>query len=149
MMNLADQREPSAGQALGEMKFPQRVGAIQRRGGHLTDDPVELPPAARRGDLYPPQVVIQVDLAVFLPHRMMQLPRDVDELVAQRFQQMQPAAHVVPEHLETELAVEVGRVDDRHLQRVRVQVRRLAVEQHGVHTVESFHAPPAFCSIVR
>jgi hypothetical protein len=33
-------------------------------------------------------------------------------------------------------------VDDRDLQRVGVQVRRLAVQKHGVHAVESLHIPP-------
>ena len=38
--------------------------------------------------------------------------------------------------------VEVGGVDDRDLERVRVQVRRLAVQKHGVHAVESLHVSP-------
>ncbi len=45
-------------------------------------------------------------------------------------------------HVECELAVEVGGMDDRDLERVRVQVRRLAVQKHGVHAVESLHVPP-------
>src|SRR5271155_3088386 len=84
-------------------------------------------------------MVVQVDIAVLQPHRMVQPPGDVNELVAQRFQQMQTPAKVVPEGVEAKLAVAAG-VDDRHLQRVRVQVGRLAVKQHGVHAVESFHA---------
>src|SRR5581483_5786905 len=91
---------------------------------------------------HPPQVIVQVDLAILLPHRVMQTPRDVNKLVAQRFQQMQSTAYVTAEHLETEFSVEVRGVDHGHLQRVRVQVGRLAVEQHRVHAVESLHTPP-------
>ena len=96
----------SSGQTLGEVKFPQRPVAIQRRGGHLADDVVELSSTARRGHPHAAQVVIEIDFAVFLPHRMMQLPGNVNELVAQRLQQMQPAAHMMAEHVETEFAVE-------------------------------------------
>jgi hypothetical protein len=144
MMHFADHREPTPGQALGEMKLPQRAATVQRRRGDLADDLVELSPPAGRRHLHPPQVVVQVDVAVLQPHRMVQAPRDINELVAQRVQQVQPAAQMTAESLVIEFAVEVRRVDDGHFQRVRVQVGRLAVEQHGVHAVESFHASPAF-----
>ena len=64
----------------------------------------------------------------------------------QRLEKMQPPCHGPPEHVEGELArlcrPVVGGVHDRDLERVRVQVRRLAVQQHGVHAVESLHIPP-------
>lgn len=44
--------------------------------------------------------------------------------------------------IERESALELGGMDDGHLQGVRVQVRCLAVQQHGVHAVESLHTPP-------
>jgi hypothetical protein len=141
VMDLADQRKPAPGQPLGEMKLPQGAGAVQRRRRDLADDLVEFSAAARCGHLHPAQVVVQIDLAVLLPHRVMQLPGNVHQLVAQWLEQMQPTAHVVAESVEAEPAVAAGRVDHRHLQRVRVQVGGLAVEQHGVHAVESLHAP--------
>src|ERR1700733_8434524 len=85
-------------------------------------------------------MIVKVDIAVLQPHRMMQPPGDVNELVAQRFQQMQTPAKVAAEVIEAEVCVAARRIDDRHLKRVRVQVGRLAVKQHGVHAVESFHA---------
>jgi len=71
MMNLADQSEPIPGQTLGEMKLPQWAAAVQRRGGNLSDDLVELPAATGCRHLHPANVVIQVDVAVLQPHRVM------------------------------------------------------------------------------
>ena len=142
VMHLADQGEPIVGHPLGEMELPQRAIAVQRRAGDLADDLVELAAAAGAGHLHPAQVIVEVDLAVLHPHRVVQLPRDVDEPVAQRVQQVQPALDRPSKHVEVEVAVEVGSVDDRDLQGVRVQVGGLAVQQHGVHAVESLHAHP-------
>ena len=109
VVDLADQREASAGQPFGEVELPQWSAAVQGRGGDLADDGVELSTAAGRRHLHPPQVVIQVDLAVLQPHRMVQPPGDVDELVAQRFQQMQPTEQMTPEGIEVELGFAAGR----------------------------------------
>src|SRR4029077_8175819 len=90
----------------------------------------------------PTKVVVQVDGAVFQPHGVVESGRDVDEPVPQRVEQVQPPGDGPSEHVEGELAVEVRGVHDCDLERVRVQVRRLAVQQHGVHAVESLHIPP-------
>ncbi len=146
-MQLADEREFAVGHAFDEMKLPQWAVAIQRGAGDVTDDLVEFSPAAGGAHLYPPQVVVEVNLAVFQPHRVMQSPRNVDELVAQRIQPMQPAQQRVPEQLESELVL--GSVDDRDLERVRMQVRALGVQQHRIHAVEPLHstiiAAPTSC----
>lgn len=142
MVHFADEREAVVRHSLGEVELPQRVGAVERCAGDPSDHLVELAATARARHLDTAQVIVEVDRAVLEPHRMMQLPRDVDESVPQRVEQVQPSGDGASEHVERELAVEVGGVDDRHLQRVRVQVGRLAVEQHGVHAVESLHIQP-------
>ena len=91
VVHLPDEREFVVGHPFGEVKLPQRPAAIQWRAGDLPDHLVELSAATGGGHLHSPQVVIQVDLAILQPHRMVQSPRNVDELVAQRVQQMQPA----------------------------------------------------------
>src|SRR6202044_3586797 len=53
---------------------------------------------------------------------------------------MQTPAKVAAEVIEAEVSIAARRIDDRPLQRVRVQVGHLAVKQHCVHAVESFHA---------
>ena len=62
------------------------------------------------------QVVVEVDVAVLHPHRVVQFERDVDELVAQRRQCVQPRIGHLPEHLEV-VAVDSGHVDDADLER--------------------------------
>ena len=142
MVHLADQSEAVVGHPLGEVELPQRSAAVQWRAGDLADHLVEFAPAAGVWDLHPAQVIVEVDRAVLHPHRMVQSPRDVDESVPQWVEEVQAARDGPAEHLEVELALVVGGVDDRHLQRVGVQVRRLAVQQHGVHAVESLHNTP-------
>ena len=52
---------------------------------------------------------------------------------------MEPSPKLRPEEFEGELSLEVRHVDDADLQRVLVDVRGLAVQQHRVPTVEPFH----------
>ena len=142
VVHLADESEAVVGQSLGEVEFPQRVATVQRAAGDLADHLVEFAAAAGSRHLHPAQVIVEVDFAVLHPHRVVHLPRDVDEAVAQRVQQMQAAPDRLSKHVKGEVAVEVGGVDDRDLHRVGVQIGRLAVQQHGVHAVESLHVPP-------
>ena len=109
-MHLADQSEAVVGHALGEVELPQRAAAVQGSAGDLPDDLIEFSPAAGGGHLNPAQVVVEVDRAVFHPHRMVEPGRDVDEPVSQRVEQVQPPRDGPAEHVEGELAVEVGGV---------------------------------------
>ncbi len=129
MVNLADERELLICHPFGEVKLPERTASVQRGAGHLTDDLVELPPPAGSRYVHSPEVVVKVDIALLEPHRVMQPPRDVDELVAQRLQQGQPFAECPTEQLVTELTGVSGGVDDRNLQGMGMQVGCLAVEQ--------------------
>ena len=146
-MHLPDQSEPLIGHALGEVEFPQRLTAVQRRAGDLADHPVEFAAPAGAGDPDATQVIVQVHRTVLQPHRVMQVPWYVDQPVAQRVQQMKPARDRAAEGLEavrgSVLAGVPRRIEYRDLQRVGVQVRGLAVQQHGVHAVEPLHAQNA------
>ena len=117
-MHLADQGEAVVGHALGEVEFPQRAAAVQGSAGDLTDDLIEFSPTARGGHVNTPKVIVEVHGAVFQPHRMVESGRNADQLVTQRVEQMQPPCDGSPEYVEGELAVEVGGVDNRDLERV-------------------------------
>ncbi len=84
MVHLPDEREAVLGHALGEVELPQGTVAVQWGAGDLADDLVEFATAAGGWDGDPAQVVVEVDGAVLKPHRVVQLPRDVDEPVAKR-----------------------------------------------------------------
>jgi hypothetical protein len=85
-------------------------------------------------------VVVEVDLAVLPPHGVMELPRDVHELVAERVELVQPPVQDLAEVLDAEgAAAQVIELDDRQLEGVHVHVRRLAVQQHSVPPAKPFH----------
>jgi len=122
-------------------KWNSHNGRLRSSGGagDFPDHLVELSATAGGGHLNSPQMVVEVDVGVLQPHRVMQSPWNVDELVAQRIQQMQPAEQRAAKHVEGEVAVAICIIDDRDLQGVRVQVGRLAVQQHRIHAVQPLH----------
>src|SRR6202022_5022322 len=72
----------------------------------------------------------------------MQSPGNLNQPVAQRFQQLESARKGTTKCVEVEFSAEVSGVDYCDLQRMRVQVGCLAVQQHGIHAVKSLHNPP-------
>ena len=133
VVDLAEHRDPAVGQALDEVHLPQRLAAVQRRAGDPADRLVELAATARAVDPVRTDVVVEVDLAVLPPHRVVELERDVDELVAERVELVEPAVDDLAELVDAELtALQLGDVDHRQLEGVHVHRRRLAVQQHSV-----------------
>ena len=141
VVNLVDDRDPVPRQSLREVHLPQRVAAVQRRAGDLADQRIEFAAPAGGRHAYLAKVVVEVDVVVLHPHGVMQLHRDVDELVAQRRQRHQPRIGHLPEQFEAE-AVDARHVQHADLQCVHVDLRRLAVQHQRVDAVESFHIPP-------
>jgi hypothetical protein len=105
----------------------------------LANDAVELAPPARGRYRYAPKVVIEVDGTVLQPHRMVQPPWDIYQFVAQRFKKMQPLGKCPTKLVEPILGAAVAGVEDRDLESMGVHVRRFAVEQKGVHSVQALH----------
>ena len=69
---------------------------------------------------------------------MVQLERDVHELAAQRRQRVQPGQRQTAEEVEI-VVRNLGHVEHADLEGVHVDFGRLAVQHHGVHTVEPLH----------
>ena len=139
VVHLADHCDPIAGQSFGVVELPQRAAAVEGRGRDRADHRVEFPPTAGRGHLHPLKVIVQIEVGLLAPNRAMQTPRCGHELIAQRLENREPGAEHLTERLECRCALESGRVDDRHLQGVLVDIRRLAGKQQHVPTAESFH----------
>ncbi len=140
-MDLVDDRDPVVGQALGDVHLPERPIAVQRGAGDLADQLVEFAAAAWRGHPGLPDVIVEVDVVVEHPHRVVQLHRNVDKLVAQRRHRLKSRKRHGTEHVEV-VAGHAGHVEDADFQGVHVNFRRLRVEHQRVHTVESFHIHP-------
>jgi hypothetical protein len=143
MMDLADKRKPVICHAFSEVELPHWTSAVEWGTGDLSDDLVEFPPPAGGGYFHSPQVIVKVNFAVLQPHGVMQPPGNVDKQVAKWVEQVQSIAEGAPEQIEVELTLVVRRVYDCDLQRVRVQVGRLAIQQHCIHAVEPLHRTPA------
>ena len=142
VMDLVDDRDAVVGQALGDIHLPERAAAIQRGAGDLADQLVEFASAARRGHPRLANVIVEVDFVVHHPHRVMQLQGNVDELIAQRRQGLQPRISDSAEQVEIEAALHIGDIEHADLERVHVDFRRLAIQHQGVHAVESLHTHP-------
>ena len=139
VVDLADHRHPTAGQPFCDVHLPERAAAVQRAGGDLTDQVVELTPAARLGYDSPSDVVVQVDLDVVQPHRVMHFPGRLDQLPSERRQGAQPLIEQFANLPEIEAARHLGDIEDADLEGVHVDPGRLKVEQQGVDAVESLH----------
>ena len=144
-MDLAEHGDSAIGETLDEVHLPQRLAAVQRGARDPADRLVEFASAAGAVDAVWPNVVVQVDFAVLPPHRVMELQRDVDQLVAERLQLVQPAVNDLAELVDSERAAsEVVEFDHRELQCVHVHGGRLGVEKHRVPAAEPFQ-PRTFC----
>jgi hypothetical protein len=78
-------------------------------------------------------VVIEVDLAILPPHRVVKLEWDVDELVAEGVQLVEPAVDDLTELVDAELtALQLGEVDHRQLEGVHMHGRSFGIQQYCV-----------------
>ena len=141
VVDLVDDRDAVVGQALGDVHLPERAIAVKRGAGDLADQLVQFAAAAGRGHPGLADVIVEVDVVVEHPHRVMQLHRDVDELVAKRRHRLQPRERHGAEQVEV-VAADIGHIQHADLERVHVDFRCLGVQHQRVHTVESLHAHP-------
>src|ERR1700676_66615 len=108
----------------------------------VADQLIQLATSTGSGHLYVANVVVQIDIVVLHPHRVMQLQRNAHKLAAKRRQGEQPRVCHLAEQLEGESALHTGHVKHADLQGVHVNFGRLAVQHQRVHAVESPHIPP-------
>ena len=123
VVHLVDDGDSPVGQPVDEVHLPQRFTAIQWGAGDFGDRVVELAPPARSGQPQRPDVVFEVHFDVFAPHRVMELPGDVDKLIAQRIQLAQPAADHLTELLDAHTPGQRAEVDDGDARVGRVRLR--------------------------
>lgn len=111
MVNFGNHRDPVVGKPLNEVHLPQRVVAVQRGAGDFSDRLVEFAPTPRGAQPPRPDVVVEIDLAVLPPHRVMELQRDINQLIAQWLKLMQPASDHLAKRVDTEfLSVRINSI---------------------------------------
>jgi len=90
-------------------------------------------------------VVLEVDLAVLPPHRMVELERDVDEFISERVELVEPTVDDLAELVDAELpAPEVVEFDHRQLERMHVNRGSLGIQQYRVPPAEPLHRAPSY-----
>jgi hypothetical protein len=141
VMHFVDDGNSVVRQTFCDVHLPQGVVPVQRRTRDLADQLVEFTTATRRGDPRPSNVIVHVDLGVLDPHRVVELPGDVDELIAQRGQCVQARQGGPAEQVEV-VTFDVRYIEHADLEGVHVDLGRLAVQHHRVHAVQSPHPPP-------
>ena len=102
-MDLGDHRDSVVGQALDEVHLPQWAAAVKRSAGELPDHLVQLATTTWSGQPPRPNVVGEVDIAMLAPHRVVELKRDVDQLIAKRLKLVQPTPDNPAEGLDIEV----------------------------------------------
>ena len=85
-------------EALDDVQLPQRLREVERAGVQARRLDAELPPVARAGQGDLAHVVLEVELGVLHPVRVIQISRDAHDLLAERTGQVQAGLEVV-EHV--------------------------------------------------
>src|SRR5215203_6016817 len=98
------------------MKLPQRASSTQRRARQFADYLIEFTASTRARYLHPAKMVVQIDLAVFYPQRMVHSPWCFDQPPAQRIQIAETFLEGLAEGFEGERSAGPLGMHYRHLQ---------------------------------
>ena len=139
MVDLGHHADVPMLQALDHPQLPERAAAVELVAGDVGDQLAELPRAARSGHGDPSHVVVEVEVGVFDPHRVVQPEGHLGQAAPERRQQVQALAQHLLDPLERVAALDGGRVEHRDLERVHVQRGGLHVEEPGVEARQPLH----------
>ena len=100
----------------------------------------ELAPVPRLRQREVPHVVLEVEVAVLDPVRMVEVERHPHELPAERVREVHTLLQILEDPLERDLTLRRGRlVVDHDARHVRRCVSRFAVHERGVESAELLH----------
>ena len=97
MVHLGHQRRALPLQALDDVHLPERAIRIQLAAHDAGHVGVELGPASGRRQAGPAQVVVQVEIRVVDPHRVVQTERHPEAALAQGGNQMEALLNDPPD----------------------------------------------------
>ena len=139
-MHRGDDTHVPALEALDDPQLPERTAAVERAPGDLGRELGKLVEAARRGQRCTADVVIEVEVGILDPHRVMHAERDLDHAPAERLEARQALGDELPHRLDVEAAGNVGGVEDHRRHDVHVRRRGLEREKGGVDTGQPLHS---------
>ena len=119
--------------------LPERPAAVELTAGDLRGELGELLEPARRGKGSPADVVVEIEVGVLDPHRVVHAERDVDDAPAERLEARQAFGDELPHRVDGEAAGDVRRVEDHRRHHVHVRRRGLEGEERGVEPGQPLH----------
>ena len=140
-MGLGDRGDVAVLEALDHVHLPQRAAAVERSAEDVGRELGQLGGAAGSRQGRPSHVVVDVEVGVLDPQRVVELERDLDEAPPERRQQVEPALDELDHLLEGVAAGDGGRVEDGRRRHVHVDRRRLEIEEGGIESGEPLHLP--------
>ncbi len=141
MVVLREQRPPAVPEAVDDVHLPQRPGAVHRP----LDDPADLfgqlVGQTGPGNLHLSDVIVQVEVAVGRPVRMVKSERHLDNAPSQRLQHADEGGELGV-HGRKRLVVGPGPFEDQQQIHVPEGRRGLRVEEGGVQAGKLLHRHP-------
>jgi len=95
-VDLGQDGEAVAGQALDDVALPERAVAVERAGDDPGDELLDLLVRAGWRDRRVPDVELEVEVGVLDPERVVEAERDVAQPTGERFEQREPALDLRP-----------------------------------------------------
>ena len=146
MVDLDQHREATLRESFDEGRLPERTAAIEGTLEQPGDQRLQLRVGARRRQVAVADVIVEVEILVVDPHRLVQARREVEALPIAR-DQVQARGDVIPDAREVDSAVGVAdraRIEDRGERHVHVRARRLEVQEGLIQSGE-----PGIAGVVR
>ena len=144
MVGLGDGCDVAVLEPLHDVHLPERAAAIERPSHHLLGELGQLRLAARGGERGAAHVVLEVEVGVFDPERVVEREGDREQPPPERRQQVEPALDQIAHLLERVPARNRARVEDRSGGHVHVVRGSLEVEERGVHAGEPLHGDEVY-----
>ena len=141
MVDLADDRDLAVLEALDDVHLPERPRPVQRPTEHVGGELRQLRPAPRGGQGRPAQVVVEVEVGVLDPDRVVQAERHLDQAAPERWQQGQAVLDEGSHPLEAVATGHRGRVEEHDRTDVHVVGRGLTRQERGVEAAQALHRP--------
>ena len=138
-MHLGDDPDVTVLEALDDVHLPQRAAPVERTAGDVTGDVGQLVVAAGRGGGDAPQVVVEVEVGVLDPHRVVEIERDGGQSLPELRKQMQSALEELLDRVERVATLDRRRVERHGRRHVHVVVGRLEIQEAGVQPTQAFH----------
>jgi len=142
VVDLGDDADATVLEALDDPHLPQRAIAVELAAGDLPGELTQLAAPARGRGADAPQVVVEVEVLVLDPHRVVEAEGDLGEAAVEQRRHVQPGADELLDLVERVAPGHGGRVDHHGHGHVHVVRGRLEVEEGGVETGQAFHGDP-------